>query len=125
MALKSAIGKVLSDSDFQIMFSPEKSLKEQDIDIAGFAKLAALVDSNTEVFEALMKCLAKCSYESEKITKATFESAEARGDYYPIAFACLKENLLPFFKSLLSQSSPAIQAFIKLAMTKAQESIQT
>lgn len=70
-------------------------------DVKTLAAMAMTVDSSVEVYEALWPCLARCLYKDEKITKKTFESVETRRDFYPIALACLKENVSPFFDGLL------------------------
>lgn len=99
MALKSSIAKEISNSDFEVSgFNLEK-----DINIADFAKLALSVDSSPAVYKALFDCLARCTYDGQKITEATFEDINARKDYYEIVIACLKENLLPFFNGLVSK----------------------
>ena len=58
--------------------------------------------SSKEVRESLFSCFSRCTYNGEKITHKTFESEEAREDYYEVAMACVKVNCAPFFKSLLS-----------------------
>ena len=61
--------------------------------IPSLAKLAA----SKEVKAGLFKCLARATYNDERISLTTFESAKARPDFYEIMFACLKVNLGPFF----------------------------
>lgn len=72
-------------------------------DILTLARLAALVDSSPEVYAALWPCLARCTYDGEKITKKTFEPEEARKDFYDIAIECARANVSPFFESALSK----------------------
>ena len=69
------------------------------------ALLAAVmqIDSSPFVYAALFECLSRCTYNEEKITEKTFESTEARKDYYEIVAACIKENILPLFVGLYSQ----------------------
>lgn len=56
------------------------------------------------VEEALNRCLARCLYNGQKIVaESTFESEEARGDYYPVVWEVMQANLLPFLGSLLSR----------------------
>lgn len=64
-------------------------------------KAFLIVKSSKIVRELVFECLKRCLYNKLVITKNTFEKEEARQDYYPIFLACLKENLLPFFQSLL------------------------
>ena len=72
-------------------------------DITKLIGLFLAVDASPEVYAALWPCLARCTYNSERITKATFESVTARKDYYDIVVECLKVNIGPFFESLLSK----------------------
>jgi hypothetical protein len=105
MGLKSAIAKELSGSNFSYTggFNLDK-----DIDFADFAKLALLIDSSPLVYDKIFTCLARCTYDGQRITESTFEDIKAREDYYEIVIACLKENLAPFFKGLLSRLSPLL-----------------
>lgn len=54
-----------------------------------------LVASSAAVYATLIKCLARCTYNNEKITASTFNKEEARADYIPIVSACVKKNLGP------------------------------
>lgn len=104
MALKSAIAKEISKSDFDLSAG---SLTDK-IDIADFAKIALAVDSSDAVYDCVFKCLVRCTYDGQKITEATFEDVNSRQDYYEIVIACLKENLLPFFGGLVSKLKPLL-----------------
>ncbi len=64
---------------------------------------ALMVDSSEEVDAALWPCLIRCTRNDEKIVETTFDSAEARKDYYDIIEACVKENLRPLAESLISK----------------------
>lgn len=55
--------------------------------------------SAPDVQDALWRCLEKCTYNDQKITKATFEKIEARQDYEVIVEACIAENKSPFPQS--------------------------
>lgn len=118
MALKSAVAKELSKSEFEVSgFDMEK-----DVNIADFAKMALAVDSSPLVYDCLFKCLVRCTYNGQKITEATFEDVEARQDYYEIVLACLKENLLPFFNGLVSKLKPFMDKLPKNQAAESQES---
>lgn len=102
-----------------------KELLKQNIDIGNANSLAKLKDElnnsvpkllNTakdlllscEVSEdfntALFNCLQHCTYDSIPVREQLFDDVpEAREDYYMIVFECIKENILPFFKGLLSK----------------------
>lgn len=119
MALKSAIAKELASSDLG-GFKMDASVKfsEQELNIADFAKLALAVDSSPAVYKALFACLKRCTYNGQSITEATFEDEKAREDYYEIVIECLRVNLSPFFKGLISKLSP----FLNRAVGQTQES---
>lgn len=62
-----------------------------------------MIDSSELVDTALWPCLNRCLYKGEKITEQTFDKPEARGDYYEVIIACVKENLGPLAESLRSK----------------------
>lgn len=107
MQLKSAIIRALRESDLDLAQIDLDNLTKSSIEPIVQAILS--IDSNEQVEASLFKCLARCTYDGEKISKDTFEPVERRGDYYEIVIACLKENLLPFFQPLLSKFT-ALQA---------------
>ena len=63
------------------------------------------LDCSDKVNNEIFNCLKRSTYNSEKITRDTFNEPEARGDYYHIVIMCLKVNLAPFFKTLFSKLS--------------------
>lgn len=79
------------------------NLLNADIDLNAIILAVIGAATSDEVYEALWPCLKKSTYDKERITKATFDSEEARGDFYPIAIECCKVNILPFWKALLSK----------------------
>lgn len=91
--LKSLIQKALLTNNIKL---------EEALDNDIFSILMAL-DSSPEIFEAMFKCLEKSTYNNIKITKETFEPEQARADLYEVFYYCLKVNVYPFFKSLLSK----------------------
>jgi len=58
--------------------------------------------SNPMLVAAAKVCFARCTYNDIRIDKNTFEKVECRGDFIPVVYFVLKENLSPFFGSLLS-----------------------
>lgn len=107
VALRVAIAGELANAnlgDFKLTLDADAEL-----DLAKLVQLALKVDASPAVADALFKCLGRCTYNGQRITKATFEPRAARGDYYPIAIACLKENIGPFFEPLLSKLSPVME----------------
>jgi len=114
MALKQAIASEIANSKFKIDldFSGQAaSFKDMDFDVAEIVKLLALVDSSDAVYGKMLSCLVRCTHNGEKITENTFEPEDFRQDYYEIVLACLKVNLGPFFKGLLSKFAPFLQAY--------------
>ena len=103
VALKNTVAEAIIKKDVSFDLASLKGDKE--INTAALLKLFMSVDSSKEVYDALFKCLIRCTYNGHKITEETFDEISARENYYEIAIACLKENLTPFFKSLISQLS--------------------
>jgi hypothetical protein len=58
------------------------------------------VAQSDAVQASLFKCLERCTYNGQRITKATFNDVGARGDYFPIAWEVIKTNIGPFFANL-------------------------
>ncbi len=94
--LKSVIEKELLKSNINLM--------ELDFeDISKIINLLMVLDSSSEVFEAMFECLKKSSYNGVGIKKETFDTPEKWGDLYEVFFYCLKVNVFPFYKNLLSK----------------------
>ena len=91
--LKAKINKAFIENNI----NPQKALSEGDL----FSLIMAM-DSSFEVFDAAFRCLSKSTYNEVRITKELFEIEENRIDLYEILFYCLKVNVYPFFKSLVS-----------------------
>lgn len=98
--LKSLIEKALLDNGIKL-----ETAIESDI-----AAIVMALDSSKGVFDAMFKCLVKSTYNNVKITKETFEDEKAREDLYDIFFYCLKVNIYPFFKPLLSRFGISLEA---------------
>ncbi len=113
--LKNAIQRAAASAEFEFDFDMSKDLAEQDFSIGEIVKTVLTVDSDMAVNACLFECLKVCTYDSEKITKITFDDVEARSDYYRIVIECVKENLLPFFGSLVSKYKPTIDALATVA----------
>lgn len=111
--LKVAVLKAIKDSgvkiseiDFTKLLSGVKDDMESAVKSGALDSLLEVVielDCSKEVNEAIFDCLARSTYNGERIIRETFEPEEARGDYYMIIIACLKRNLSPFFKTLISK----------------------
>lgn len=99
---------VLSDKNAK---DTVKDLLSKEIDfteIFDFIKNVIISSDTSEDLTAqIFNCLKYCTYNTAyKIDYNLFdEIKEARGDYYEIIFYCIKENLSPFIKSLVSTLS--------------------
>ena len=91
--LKSAIQKALIGN----------GIKLEDAFETGISSIFLALDSSPEVFKCLFECLKKSTYNDVKITMETFDKDDARQDLYEVFFYCLKVNIYPFFKPLLSR----------------------
>lgn len=93
---------------FRLKAALQKALLSQNINLQELTdgdlfKVMLALDSSPEVYNCMFDCLKKSSYNGIKITRETFEPEETRGDLYEVFFYCLKVNVYPFFKSLLSR----------------------
>ena len=78
--------------------------KDLDFEDPNFIKdLVCSAISSDEIMNALENCFKRCTYNNLKITMDTFESEEARGDYFIVCKEVLTVNCAPFVKSLSSQ----------------------
>lgn len=111
--VKVVLNPASLDKAFKLKSLVEKSLLKQGIKISDLLgkgeisyedifSLAMAIDSDVDVFDACFDCMDKSIYNDVKITKAVFEDETARGDLYEVLFYCLKVNVYPFFRHLLS-----------------------
>lgn len=111
--VKVVINPAGLDKAFKLKALVEKAILKQGIklfDVLGqeeisyeqIFQLAMAIDSDIEVFDACFDCLDKSTYNGVRIAKDVFEDETARGDIYEVLFYCLKVNVYPFFKPLLS-----------------------
>lgn len=77
-------------------------LAEGEVNYEDLAQIILAIDSDVDVFEACFDCMDKSIYKDVKITKDVFEDEQARADLYEVLFYCLKVNVYPFFRNLLS-----------------------
>lgn len=96
--LKSVVEKAILKQGIKLI----DVLSEESISYEQLFNLAMAIDSDVEVFDACFDCMEKSIYNNIKITKDVFEDETARGDLYEVLFYCLKVNVYPFFKHLLS-----------------------
>lgn len=107
-ALKSAIENAALERGIDLGVTLSNfNIKDTKID--PFLSIILAIDSDKKVHDALFNCLKTCTYNSTKIIPATFNSKDARGAYYEIMIACIKENIFPFFSPLCSMFSEFLQ----------------
>lgn len=112
----------INEADFrtamQLKNAMQKACQVEGISIAGLLsaeKLADVLpnlpnlDSDERVQLCVMEALKTSVYNGQKIDDVLFSDDGAREDYYEIFAACLKANLLPFFKSLVFEFSRLLQ----------------
>lgn len=103
--LKNAIMREIADHGIDL----KPGVKFQEMDVSEVISQVASIDCSEAVQRGLFACLDQSKYGGLKITENTFDNMEARECYYEIMIACIKVNIVPFFKglpSLLSQIMP-------------------
>lgn len=103
VALKNAIHSKINIPDFNLdMVKGGIGDILQGTEVKPFIDAFLSIESDKEVNRYIMQCLERSSYNSEKITMRTFDTAEAREEYYRIITLCVKVNVVPFYKGLPS-----------------------
>lgn len=83
-----------------------RGIKVEEVDFENLGEVIRLImalDSSEELFDLMFECLKKSSYKGIGIKEETFSSPETWGDLYEVFYYCLKVNLYPFYKNLLSK----------------------
>lgn len=91
--LKSKINKAFMDNKI----NPEVAISKGD-----YISVIMAIDGSIDVLNSCFQCLMKSTYNDVRITKELFESEENKPDLYEVLFFCLKVNVYPFYKSLVS-----------------------
>lgn len=92
-----------------------KSIEQTELDLKGidFKQLTGMdvlqfkgpicaLLADQRVLDAAKSCFKKCRYNDKAIDSMTFETKDARQDFLHCCFYALKENVAPFFGSLVS-----------------------
>ena len=74
-----------------------------EIDVNMWKDLICVGIASEEIEKALKPCMNRCLYNDFKITDETFEPVENRDDYLTVVMEVVKENVLPFTKSLYAE----------------------
>ncbi len=96
----------ISDIDFSNLLSGNKDQMGSAVKSGALDKLIHVLmqlDLSEELNKALDIAFKRCTWEGKAINTDFFDdNEEAQGDYYFIAAMCLKVNVWPFIKPLLS-----------------------
>ena len=100
-AVTQAVLKEIGQAKLDLKGMDLEKILASDV-MAAKDAVCALLASDI-VLEATKKCFSRCTYNSVKIADGkVFEPVEARRDFLFAAFYGLKENIYPFFGSLIS-----------------------
>jgi len=91
--LKAVVEKALLSMNKNL-----EDLFEEDV-----MAIIVTVDSSQEVFDCVFDCLKNSIYNGVPIKPDVFDDLKAREDFYDVVYQCIKVNLTPFFKKLLSE----------------------
>lgn len=75
----------------------------EDLVNEDLATILFAVDSSEEVINCLFDCLKRSQYDDVAIKPELFDDLKRREDLYEIFFNCIKVNLHPFLKTILSK----------------------
>jgi len=78
-------------------------------DLGGLADAVIDIVTSIEVEELIYKCMNRCTYNNERITRATFEPEDKRGDFLFVAWEVGRANVRPFGSHLTSGLKNAFQ----------------
>lgn len=98
---------------YQAVLDEVKHLKiegQTEIDFNLMKDLFCIGFSSQKIELALAECMKRCLYNGLKIDKDTFESPDARQDYFTVCFEVGKANIEPFMKALM----PKLQQFSQM-----------
>lgn len=77
-------------------------------DIGSLKNVFCQILSSESIEAAVFKCAAGCTLDGERIVRDSFEKAEHRRDWFPVAQEVAKHALAPFFADLeFGSSAPA------------------
>lgn len=108
------IGDMPASLNFNLIRVLSAELKQVDIDLGsfkGFKDLSKLdinliknalfqLLSSEVVYETFFQIFARCTYGGKKITQETFNTDEAKADFFLVVWEVGAHMLLPFFKHL-------------------------
>lgn len=86
---------------------------DKEADVSSLVSAVLTVDSSDFVDRALGPCLARCTRNSAKIVSSTFDSEEARQDYYQIIIECVMVNMRPLVDGLTNVLPASLLAMVQ------------
>lgn len=99
--LQKVVFEALRTIDFRIEYIVDKADFPKILrDVISAMALSYLFEPSVQ--KPLWACLGRCLYNGKRITKETFDAAETRKDFVPIAIKCVAVNTEPFTEGLLS-----------------------
>ncbi len=111
--LNITLGSFLeSKALYQAILDEAKNLKldpKEEIGVNMMKDLFCAGFSSKKIEDALWVCMKRCAYKGMRIDADTFESVEAREDYFSVCIEVAKENVLPFTKALTRQYSQILE----------------
>ncbi len=101
-----AVSKAL----YQALLAELKSVPiDSKMDMAAVWKdLFCIGFSSPKIEACIWKCFERCLYSDLKMDDQTFEPVERRDDYMKVCMEVVKENVLPFAKSLFAEFQHAV-----------------
>jgi hypothetical protein len=99
-AVTQTLLKEIEKTELNLKGMDFKALSQTDV--LNFKGPICSLLASQAVLESAKSCFKKCRYNDLPIDSMTFEKKEARGDFLYCCWHALRENILPFFGSLVS-----------------------
>lgn len=99
-AVTQSILKEIERTEINLKGMDFKALSQTDV-LNFKGPICALLASQA-VLDAAKTCFKKCRYNDKAIDSMTFEKKDARGDFLYCCWYAIRENVMPFFGSLVS-----------------------
>jgi hypothetical protein len=99
-AVTQTILKEIEKTEINLKGMDFKAISQTDV--LNFKGPICSLLASQPVLEAAKTCFKKCRYNDQVIDSMTFEKKEARADFLLCAWHAIRENVAPFFGSLVS-----------------------
>lgn len=95
------VASELKGVEIDIKASQIKNLAAlQELDVGVLKNVVCQFLASEKLETVVFQCFERCTLDGRKITRETFESAEARADYLPSAWEVVRFNLSPFYAGI-------------------------